>query len=178
MFTWQAYIDDLVFSFRKYKSMAEKAMAQVEDDAFFRQPAPESNSIAQVVKHVAGNLQSRWTDFLTSDGEKPSRDRDAEFILTSEDTRAALLAAWEKAWETLLRTVAELKESDAARKVTIRGEEHTVLQALQRSLTHTIYHLGQINFLAKMFKQDGWQWITVPPGQSKTHHKPYFKHST
>jgi uncharacterized damage-inducible protein DinB len=164
----QAYLDDIAFSFRKQKELAEKAFRQVKaDEDFFRKPGAFSNSIAAVIKHVAGNLASRWTDFLTTDGDKPWRDRDAEFIITEADTRAHLLAAWEAGWDTLFRTLAGLREEDLAKRVTIRGEEHTVLQAIHRSLTHTAYHTGQIVYLSRLMQQDGWEWITIPPGQSR-----------
>lgn len=175
MIPWQAYIDDVVFHFGKYKSLAEKAFEQLGDEEFFKKPADESNSVAIIIKHVAGNLTSRFTDFLTTDGDKASRDRDAEFVVGSQDNRAALLASWERAWQTLFASLSGLKEGDALRKVTIRGEEHTVLQALQRALTHTSYHVGQITYLAKMLKTEGWRWITIPPGQSKQYGKPYLK---
>ena len=173
----KAYLDDIVFSFRKQKDLAEKAFRQVAADAdFFRKPGEHSNSIAAVVKHVAGNLASRWTDFLASDGDKPWRDRDGEFIITPADTRARLLEAWEAGWDILFRTLGELGEADLQKRVTIRGEEHSVLQAIHRSLTHTAYHTGQIVYLSRLVQQDGWEWITIPPGQSaqfKAQRRPY-----
>jgi uncharacterized damage-inducible protein DinB len=165
---WQAYLEDILFSFRKQKELAEKAFRQVDsDEAFFGKPAEFSNSIAAVIKHVAGNLASRWTDFLTTDGEKPWRDRDAEFVITEADTRANLLRAWEAGWDALFRTLAGLGEGDLQKRVTIRGEEHSVFQALHRSLSHTAYHTGQIVYLCRMVQKDGWEWITIPPGQSR-----------
>jgi uncharacterized damage-inducible protein DinB len=170
MSLWKAYLDDIIFSFRKQKTLAEQAFRQVESDAdFFKKPGPHSNSIAIVIKHVAGNLASRWTDFLTSDGDKPWRDRDGEFVIGPEDTRARLLAAWEAGWAVLFQTLAGLSEGDLTRRITIRREEHTVLQAIHRSLTHTAYHTGQIVYLARLLKVEGWQWITIPPGQSQQH---------
>jgi len=168
MSVWKAYHDDITFSFRKQKQMAEQAFGQVKsDEDFFRKPGEFSNSIAAILKHVAGNLASRWTDFLTSDGEKPWRDRDAEFVITDADTRAHLLAAWETGWNTLFQTLAGLREEHLAMRITIRGEEHSVLQALHRSLTHTAYHTGQIVYLSRLMQQEGWQWLTIPPGQSR-----------
>jgi uncharacterized damage-inducible protein DinB len=165
---WQAYLDDITFSFRKQKDMAEKAFGQVQsDEDFFRQPGEFSNSIAAIIKHVAGNLASRWTDFLTTDGEKPWRDRDSEFV-TAADTRTNLIAAWEAGWNVLFQTLAGLHEDDLLKTVPIRGEKHTVFQAIHRSLTHTAYHVGQIVYLSRLFQKDGWQWITIPPGQSRT----------
>ena len=130
MALWQAYLEDMAFSFRKQKQMAEQAFGQLGDDEFFRQPAEGSNSVAVIVKHLAGNLKSRWTDFLTTDGDKPWRDRDGEFIIGAEDTRARLLAAWEEGWDALFRTLGDLGEEGLLKRVTIRGESHTVLQAI------------------------------------------------
>jgi hypothetical protein len=167
MALWQAYLEDVTFSFRKHKEMAEKALGQLQDQEFFRTPSEHSNSVAVMVKHLAGNLKSRWTDFLTSDGDKTWRDRDGEFIIGPDDSRAGLLAAWEEGWNALLGALAGLTEDDLLRKVAIRGEEHTVLQAIDRSLTHTAYHVGQILYVGRLVKEDGWRWITVPPGQSR-----------
>jgi hypothetical protein len=164
---WKAYLDDVVFSFGKQKQMAEQAFGQLEDDAFFRKPGEQSNSVAIIMKHLAGNLKSRWTDFQTSDGDKPWRDRDGEFILRSEDSRVRLLTAWEEGWDALLGTLNGLGEQDLQKKVTIRGEEHTVLKAIDRALTHAAYHVGQILYVARLVKQGDWHWITIPPGQSQ-----------
>jgi uncharacterized damage-inducible protein DinB len=168
MSLWQAYLADILFSFRKQKELAEKAFRQVEsDEDFFRKPGRFSNSIAAVIKHVAGNLASRWTNFLTTDGDKPWRDRDAEFVITEADTRASLLRAWQAGWSALFLTLTGLEEGDLQKPVTIRGEEHTVFQAIHRSLTHTAYHTGQIVYLSRLMQRDGWEWITIPPGQSQ-----------
>jgi uncharacterized damage-inducible protein DinB len=164
---WNAYREDILFSFRKHKELAEKAFRQVEDQDFFKKPGEHSNSIAIIIKHVAGNLASRWTDFLTTDGDKPWRDRDAEFVIGPEETRERLLAAWERGWTALVQTLGGLQEADLLRTVTIRREEHTVFQAIHRSLTHTAYHVGQIVYLSRLLKTEGWEWITIPPGQSK-----------
>ena len=163
----QAYLEDMAFSFRKHKQMAEHAFGQLQDDEFFRRPGKGCNSVALIVKHLAGNLKSRWTDFLTTDGDKPWRDRDGEFVLGPEDSRARLLAAWEEGWDALVRTLNGLGEEDLLKRVTIRGEGHTVLQALDRALTHAAYHTGQVLYVARLVKQGGWQWITMPPGQSR-----------
>jgi hypothetical protein len=162
----QAYLEDVTFSFRKQKQMAEQAFNQVADEDFFRKPGPDSNSIALILKHVSGNLASRWTDFLTTDGDKPWRDRDREFVLGPEDTRQHLLAAWQHGWSVLFQTLEGLGEGDLQKTVTIRGEPHTVVQALDRSLTHTAYHVGQMVYLSRLLTREGWQWITIPPGQS------------
>ena len=164
---WNAYIEDILFSFRKQKELAEKAFRQVADENFFQKPGEHSNSIAIVIKHMAGNLASRWTDFLTTDGDKPWRDRDAEFIIGPDDTRERLIAAWEAGWAALLQALAGLQEDDLLKKVMIRREEHTVFQAIHRSLTHTAYHVGQIVYLSRLLTKEGWQWITIPPGQSR-----------
>jgi uncharacterized damage-inducible protein DinB len=164
---WNAYLEDIVFGFRRQKELADKAFCQVADENFFKRPGEHSNSIAAVVKHVAGNLASRWTDFLTTDGDKPWRDRDAEFVIGSEDTRPNLLAAWERGWVALFQTLGGLQEADLLKKVTIRREEHTVLQAIHRSLTHNAYHVGQIVYLSRLLTKEGWRWITIPPGQSR-----------
>ena len=179
MSIWQAYRDDIVFSFRKQKQAAEKAFQQLEaDDDFFKKPGEHSNSVAIILKHVGGNLLSRWTDVLTTDGDKPWRNRDAEFVIEPGDTRAALIALWEKGWAALFQNLQELQETDWLKKVTIRGEEHTVLQAIHRSLTHTTYHVGQIVYLCRLLKTDDWKWITIPPGNSRewsAQAKPYLK---
>jgi hypothetical protein len=168
MSLWKSYLEDVIFSFRKQKELAESACRQVTaDEAFFQKPGVYSNSIAIIIKHVAGNLASRWTDFLTTDGDKPWRDRDAEFLIGPEDTRASLLAAWERGWIALFQALTGLHEEDLLKKVTIRREEHTVFQAIHRSLTHTSYHVGQIVYLSRLVTKDGWEWITIPPGQSQ-----------
>jgi hypothetical protein len=164
---WKAYLEDVLFSFRKQKELAEKAYRQVEDHGFFQKPGEHSNSIAIIIKHVAGNLSSRWTDFLTTDGDKPWRDRDGEFVIGPEDTRPRLLAAWESGWTALFQTLSNLQEADLQKKVTIRREEHTVYQAIHRSLTHIAYHVGQITYLSRLMTKEGWEWITIPPGQSQ-----------
>lgn len=160
------YLTDALDSFRNYKKMAEQAMEQVPDEDFFRLIDPEANSIAVIVKHLAGNLRSRWTDFLTSDGEKPDRFRDAEFVTFDEDSRAALMNFWETAWQTLFAAVESLTVGDFGRFVTIRGEPHTVIEAINRQLTHYAYHVGQIVLLAKHFRSDDWKTLSVPRNRS------------
>ena len=159
---------DLAREFRRHKGLADRALAQLDDRDFFRRPAEHVNPPALIVKHLAGNLASRWTDFLTSDGDKPTRDRDAEFTLTEQDTRASLLAAWERGWQALFDTLAGLSDADFGKTVTIRGEPHTVYRALVRGLTHAAYHTGQILYLARLLRPDG-PWLTIPPGQSRAH---------
>lgn len=161
------YLDDVLRQLRKYKAMGEAAMAQVDDAALFRRLDPEANSIALVVKHMAGNMRSRWTDFLTSDGEKPWRGRDAEFEEEGGETREAVIAWWRQGWETCLGAIEPLTTDDLARSVAIRGEPHTVVEAIQRQLTHYAYHLGQIVFLAKHFAGPAWRSLSIPRGRSK-----------
>jgi uncharacterized damage-inducible protein DinB len=140
-------------------------MSQLDDQAFVRQPAESVNPVALIVKHMAGNLQSRWTDFLTTDGNKPSRDRDGEFRLTDHDTRASLMQGWERGWRTLFATIDTLSDADLEKTVTIRGEPHTVRQALLRGATHAAYHTGQILYLSRLWQPQS-PWLTVAPGQS------------
>jgi hypothetical protein len=165
----ESYLDGIRIAFQSQKKTAEKALVQINDETFFHKPGEFSNSIAAIVKHVGGNLASRWTEFLTTDGEKPWRNRDTEFEIGPEDTREKLLGIWEKGWSALTGTLAGLREEDFAKKVRIRGEELTVSQAVNRSLTHTAYHVGQIVYLARLLTKGDWKWITIPPGQSKQH---------
>ena len=160
-----SYLEDSLTIFRYYKNLAERAMAQVTDEELLAVLDDEMNSIAVIVKHMAGNMRSRWTDFLTSDGEKPSRQRDAEFV-DPPSTREALLAVWEEGWQCLLGTLEALSELDLQRTVTIRGEAHSVMQAINRQVAHYSYHCGQIVFLAKHFKHNEWQSLSVPRRKS------------
>src|SRR5262249_48200367 len=145
--------------YRKQKEWAEQAFAQLADAEFFARPAEHSNSVAVIVKHLAGNLKSRWTDFLTTDGDKPWRDRDAEFLIGPGDTRERLLAEWEQGWGALFETFSGLGEEDLLKRVTIRGEEHTALQALDRGLTHAAYHAGQILYVARLVSRGEWRYV-------------------
>lgn len=158
----------MIREYRRHKDLADRALAQLDDTAFFHRPAEQVNPVGLIVKHLAGNLTSRWTDFLTSDGEKPNRDRDSEFLVTGQDTRSSLLAAWEKGWRILFATLETLRESDLERTVLIRGEPHTVLQAVLRGLTHAAYHIGQMLWIARLLKADA-AWLTIPPGGSQGH---------
>jgi uncharacterized damage-inducible protein DinB len=158
-------LPDVLHELSRQKRLAEAALAQLNDDEFFRPPAAHVNSIAVIVKHLAGNLTSRWTDFLTTDGEKPDRDRDGEFQLTERDTRSHLVQAWEAGWDTMFRTLGALKSSDLERSITIRGERHSVLQAALRGLSHSSYHVGQILYLVRLLRPDS-EWLTAPPGKS------------
>jgi uncharacterized damage-inducible protein DinB len=160
-----SYLEDSLTLFRYYKILSERAMAQVTDEQLAAVLDAEMNSIAQIVKHMAGNMRSRWTDFLTSDGEKPDRNRDSEFT-DPPATRQALLALWEQGWQYLFSALEPLSEQDLGRTVTIRGEAHSVMQAINRQMAHYSYHCGQIVFLAKHFKHAEWQSLSVPRGQS------------
>ena len=162
------YLDNSLRNFRELKALADKALAQVGEEEFFRQIDDESNSLALIVKHVAGNLRSRWQDFLTSDGEKPDRRRDDEFLHDGTDTRDALLDAWERGWSMLFREVGALAPADLMRSVRIRGEAHTVVAAINRQLTHYGNHVGQIIFLAKHLRSKEWRTLSIPRGQSET----------
>jgi len=159
------WLEDAKLQFRRMKRQAEKALAQVSDEEFFRALDLEANSLAVIVKHLAGNLRSRWTDFRSSDGEKPDRNRDTEFEIGPADTREALTARWEAGWKLLSDALA-LAPEDAERTVLIRGEPHTVVQAVNRQLTHYAGHVGQIVFLAKHLAGPRWQTLSVPRGQS------------
>ena len=160
-----SHLEDSLTLFRYYKRMAEGAMAQVSDEQLFAALDPEMNSIAVVAKHMAGNMRSRWTDFLTSDGEKPDRNRDSEFE-EPPATRSELTRAWEAGWSCLFSALEPLSEADLARSVTIRGEAHSVTQAINRQLAHYSYHVGQIVFLAKHFQSAQWKSLSVPRNQS------------
>jgi uncharacterized damage-inducible protein DinB len=160
-----SYVEDSTAIFRYYKKLAERAMQQVNDCQLFAVLDGESNSIAVIVKHMAGNMRSRWTDFLTSDGEKPGRDRDEEFS-SPPPTREALLELWEDGWQRLLGTLESLSDADLGRTITIRGEAHSVMQAINRQVAHYSYHCGQIVFLAKHLCHERWQNLSVPRGAS------------
>jgi uncharacterized protein DUF1572 len=161
-----AYIDEVRRSFRGYKRMADAALAQLSDQDFFALPDPESNCAAQIVKHMAGNLRSRWTDFLTTDGEKPDRNRDQEFVLTPADTRPDLMRRWEESFQIIFDNIASLKPEDFVRTVPIRGEPHTILQAINRSLMHTAYHIGQLLYVGKHLRGAEWTMLSIPKGKS------------
>ena len=164
------YHSDAVGSFRNYKKIAERAIGQVTDEQFFALIDAEANSIALIVKHIAGNLHSRWTDFLTTDGEKDFRKRDTEFELIG-DTRESLMQFWETGWQTLFDNVEPLTADDFSRTITIRGEPHTVVEALNRQLTHYAFHIGQIVLLAKYFKSAEWNTLSVPKNRSADFNK-------
>ena len=160
-----SYLTDAINMFRYYKHLAERAMARVSDEALTATLDPESNSIAIIVKHMSGNMRSRWTDFLTSDGEKPDRNRDTEFE-SPATSRAQLLAQWEAGWKYVFDALTSLTGADLSRKVLIRSEPHSVTQAINRQVAHYSYHVGQIVFLSKHFASAHWTTLTVPRGKS------------
>ena len=160
------YLEDAILNFRGYKKLAEGALAQTSDEEFFCALDEESNSIAVIIKHMVGNMRSRWTDFLTTDGEKPDRNRDMEFVIQSDASRDELMIEWEKGWNCVFSAVESLQPEDLMRTVLIRGEQHTVVNAINRQMTHYGYHIGQIVFLAKHFKSTGWKSLSIPRNRS------------
>src|SRR5215813_13095032 len=162
----QNYLDDSRSAMRAYKKLAEKALAQIKDEEFFVTLDEESNSVAVVMKHMAGNMISRWTDFLTSDGEKPNRNRDMEFVIEANTTKADVLDYWERGWACVFAAAEPLKPEDFEKTVEIRSEKHTIVQALNRQMTHYAYHIGQIVFLAKHFRSAQWKSLSIPRNKS------------
>jgi len=161
-----SYVDDAKAIFRQYKKLAEGALAQVSDAELHAVLDPEMNSIAIIVKHMSGNMCSRWTDFLTSDGEKPTRNRDCEFEAPPA-TRAEVMEMWERGWSCLFAALDPLSDADLNRTITIRGEAHSVMQAINRQVAHYSYHCGQIVLLAKHFQSENWKSLSVPRKQSQ-----------
>lgn len=161
------YLEDVVDQFRKLKDLADRAIGQLGDQDLFATLDAEANSVAVLVQHMAGNMRSRWTNFLYSDGEKPDRDRDAEFVAPAGTDRQALLDRWEEGWRCLFQTLRALSEEDLALTVLIRAEPHSVVQAINRQLTHYGYHVGQIVLLAKHYASDHWKSLSVPRGKSR-----------
>jgi uncharacterized damage-inducible protein DinB len=164
------YLDEVFRGLRGHKRLADDAIAQLSDEQFFTKPDPESNSIAAIVKHMSGNMRSRFTDFLTSDGEKPDRKRDQEFIVHDKAKRDEISRAWEQHWKLLFDTLNSLHPDDLDRTVTIRAQPHSVLQALNRAVMHLAYHIGQIVLLAKHWKGAEWKSLSIPKGQSEQVH--------
>ncbi len=162
----EQYLTNIRLQFRSYRAMAEKAMAQVDDEAFFVVPYHDGNSVAILVKHMAGNMRSRWLDFFTADGEKPDRNRDTEFEIEAE-SRSDLMAAWARSWDILFGILDPLSPADLGRTITIRSEPHNVIEAVNRQLTHYAYHIGQIVLLARHHAGDDWQTLSVARGATK-----------
>ena len=163
--TTDPVVESVLHELRRHKQLGDDALNALDDSAFFDSPHPHVNSVALIVKHLSGNLRSRWTDFRTTDGEKPDRMRDTEFELHSDDTRQQLMQRWEEGWTTILDAAASITTEDLAETVTIRGEPHSVLQALIRGLTHAAYHTGQILYLARRHNTSA-KWLTIAPGAS------------
>jgi uncharacterized damage-inducible protein DinB len=159
------YLDSVLKIFLQYKKTAEKAMDQLEPAQLFIQPNEDSNSIGMLVKHMAGNMISRWTDFFTTDGEKPDRNRDSEFENDIRD-KELLLKRWEQGWNVFLDTLTRMQPEDLSRTIYIRGEAHTALEAINRQLAHYSYHTGQIVYAAKMLKQGEWTSLSIPRKKS------------
>ena len=162
----QNYCEDALKSFHGYKKLAENAIAQLSDEEFFVTLDEESNSVAVIMKHMAGNMFSRWTDFLTSDGEKPNRNRDMEFVIEPQTTKDDVIDYWERGWKCVFEALEPLRPEDLEKKVMIRGEEHTIVQAINRQMTHYAYHIGQIVFLAKHFRSAEWKSLSIPRNRS------------
>jgi hypothetical protein len=165
-----SYIKEALRTFRDYKDLAERAMRQSSDEHLFTTLDPEMNSIALVVKHMTGNMRSRWTNFLTTDGEKPDRNRDTEFV-DPPPTREEVMALWEQGWNCAFRAIESLTDADLTRSITIRGQEHSVMQAINRQVAHYAQHVGQIVMLAKHLEHSHWQSLSVPRGRSEEFNK-------
>jgi uncharacterized protein DUF1572 len=170
-----AYLRDVTRTFKNYKALGDAAIAQVSNNDLHTLVDPDSNSLSIMIKHVAGNLKSRFDDFLTTDGEKPARNRDAEFEMSEQASREQILALWNGAWAIALASVEALAPEDLDRTVYIRGEAFLVFEALSRSATHTSYHVGQIVFLAKHFAGAEWKSLSIPKGQSAQYRTGTFK---
>lgn len=165
-----SYLKDTLAWLRAYKNLGERAMAQVSEEQLALTLDPEMNSIAIIVKHMAGNMRSRWAGFPEADGESGSRHRDAEFV-DPPKTRAELMALWEEGWRCVFSALEPLSNDDLSRTVTVRGEAHSVLQAVNRQYGHYAYHVGQIVFLAKHFQSSGWKSLTIPRGKSEEYNR-------
>ena len=159
-------LEDTLLTFRRQKDLAERAFAQIDDDDFFRTIDAESNSIAILAKHVGGNLRSRWTDFLTTDGEKPDRDRDREFVVAGSSPHTAIMKTWDDGWAALFDTLSTLRADDLTATVQIRGESMSAVAAMHRGLAHISQHVGQIVLLAKHFRSTEWTSLSIPRNRS------------
>ena len=161
------YLEDAVARMQDYRTQADKAIAQLKDEEFFISLDEEGNSVAVIMKHLAGNMISRWTEFLTTDGEKPNRNRDSEFVIEPKISKDDIISYWEKGWQCLFEALKPLKAEDLEKKILIRGQEHTVLQAINRQLMHYANHIGQIIFLAKHFRSSEWKTLSVARNRSE-----------
>lgn len=161
------YLSSSIEEFKKLKKQGEKSFDKIKSEDFFFQPDENTNSIAIIIRHLSGNMHSRWTDFLVSDGEKPWRNRDEEFEQLFYTDTDDILSRWEKGWGVLFDTLASLKPNDLMRSVKIRGEDHTVIEAINRQLTHYAFHVGQIVYMAKHLAKDNWESLSIPKGKSK-----------
>jgi hypothetical protein len=162
-----SYLKDSLAVFHLWKSLGEKALAQVRDEDFHVNLDPESNSLAVIIKHLYGNMRSRWSDFLTTDGEKPDRHRDTEFEMPEQLSRAQIMELWDRGWKYVFDALEPLTDADLDRKVFIRAEPHSVMQAINRQVAHYANHIGQIIFLAKHFRSAEWKAVTIPRGKSE-----------
>lgn len=160
------YLNDALASFRDYKKLAEKAFAQLKDEEFFVTLDEEGNSVGVIIRHMTGNMISRWTDFLNTDGEKPDRNRDMEFVLAPATAKEDLIEQWERGWAQVFEAIEPLEPGDLARTIFIRGKAHTVVEAINRQLTHYAQHIGQIIFLSKHLRSTQWQTLSIPRNRS------------
>lgn len=168
------YLDSVLKQFEYYKLLGEKAMLQLDDEALFKSENEDSNSVAVIVKHMWGNMMSRWTDFLTTDGEKESRQRDAEFVADLRN-REEVMNYWNEGWACCLNAIRGLSDSDLDKVVYIRNQGHSVPEAINRQLAHYPYHVGQIVNLAKMYKKDAWTSLSIPKGNSQKYNEEKFQ---
>lgn len=169
----ESYLNSVVKQFKYYKMLGEKAMEQLQEEQLFRKYNEESNSIAILVNHITGNILSRFTDFLTTDGEKPWRNRDAEFT-NPFNSKEELMNRWNEGWECLLKTLEQLSDADLERIVYIRNDGHTVIEAINRQLAHYPYHIGQMVFVAKMLKNEDWQTLSIARNKSADYNNRKF----
>jgi hypothetical protein len=170
-----SYLTDTIRAFRSYKKLGDASIAQVSDHDLHTLVDPGANSIAIIVKHLAGNFRSRFTDFLTTDGEKPDRDRDHEFVMSGRPSRAQVIEWWESGWTVALASIEALTPDDLERTIRIRGEAFAVFEALNRAVTHAAYHVGQIALLAKHFAGPDWKSLSIPKGESRAYAQGSFK---
>ncbi len=165
-----AWIDAAAETISSYRRMIDATVEQLSDAELHARPAPNINSVAIILRHLGSNLRSRWTDFLTTDGEKPDRDRDSEF-LDWDGNRESLVAHFDAGWDALTSAMQQIDDSNISHPIYIRGERHTIPQALTRSITHVTYHVGQIAMVARMVHDGEWRWLTIPPGESAQHNE-------